>query len=92
MSNVLTGNPWVLDTASATPVSLARVKISGIRWIGATAAGHQVVVTDAGGGRIWSSMASRANYVEAYDPRSERLYTGLAIPTLDSGVLEIEFA
>ena len=89
--STLTGNPWVIDVAGATILTTRRLKITGIRWIGATTAGHRVVITDGEGDRIWSSEASRANYVEAYDPRSERLYTGLAVPTLDSGYVEVEF-
>lgn len=91
MSNVCDGNPWVLDTAGATVLTRARIKVTGVRWVGATTAGHRVVLTDAEGDRIWSSEASGANYVEAYDPRGERLYTGLVMPTLDSGIVEVEF-
>ena len=89
--NICDGNPWVLDVPGPTVLTMDRIKVTGVRWVGAIAAGHRVVLTDADGDRIWSSEASGANYVEAYDPRSERLYTGLVMPTLDSGILEVEF-
>ena len=36
MANDLTGNPLVIDTASATPIMTDDVYLDAIRWVGAT--------------------------------------------------------
>ena len=87
MANVA-GNPFKVDTASATAFLTTQVKVRGIRWVGATTAGHTVVLTDAAGVEKWASVANAANYVESDTPSFSCL--GLAAPTLASGILYIE--
>lgn len=86
---VLTGNPWVVSGPGT--LTTARTRVVAVRWIGATTAGHRVVITDARGKRVWSSVADTAHHTEA-DSLDGRLYTGVTVATLDSGVLEIEVA
>ena len=89
MANSLTGPVWTVDTAAT--LTTGRVKLAGVRWVGATAAQHVAVITDGAGRRVWSSEASGSSYVEADDRMASALVTGLIVTTLDSGVLELEF-
>lgn len=86
-----TTNTWVIDTAGAGVVEPRTVRIQSIRWIGATTAGHQAIVTDTADGRIWSSVAGGANNVESEYFGGEQWYRGFKVPTLESGTLEIVF-
>ncbi len=94
MGNDLTKNPWLVDTAASTVLSADALRIRGVRWVGATTAGHAATITDKNARIVWTSVATGANYVE-----SDMINTGdrgwdwdgLAVPTLASGKLYIEF-
>jgi hypothetical protein len=88
MSNVLSGNPWIVDTVS-TSLTTNDVYIARLRWVGATTAGHTVTVQDGASNHIWGSVASASNNVE--DAPIHRIYSGLQVPTLGSGTLYITF-
>lgn len=88
MANNLTGPVWTVDTAAT--LTTARVRLAGIRWVGATAAQHVVLITDLAGRRVWSSEASGSSYVEADDRSHAGIVKGLIVVTIDSGVLELE--
>jgi hypothetical protein len=55
-------NPWVLDTASGTAVQTGNIKVSCIRWVGATTAGHQAILTDNAGKVVWEEVAAGSNF------------------------------
>jgi len=88
MANTLIGKVWNIDTAGASPLTSARIRLWGVRWTGATTAGHEAIVHDKHGNIIWRSVANAANYVEADGPN--RVYEGLIVPTLGSGTLDLE--
>ena len=99
MANDLTGNPWVVDTASATPITTDDVFLDTIRWVGATTAGHQAIVKDNKGtpDTIYEGLASGANFIDERSFGAEyagprRVVGGLAVTTLSSGKLYIYFA
>lgn len=97
MANSLTGNPWICDTASATPITRLQVRIAKLRWIGtaATAAGDRCIVKDARATPriIWESIATGANFTTDSDAfGSEGNFNGLAVTTLGSGLLYIYYA
>jgi hypothetical protein len=93
MANLTGDRPvWFIDTASATAIEPATkvVKIKGVHWVGATTAGHQVIVTDGQGRRVWASKAfNTPNPPEADTPSIPHMW-GLIVPTLDSGELYLE--
>lgn len=92
MANSATGNPWVLDTADCnTLLTSARVKIVGVRWVGATAAAHYAELQDTHCNTIWRAVSGGSSYVEADSVNSNRLYTGLKVASLGSGKLYVEF-
>lgn len=65
-----------------------RLKITGIRWVGATTATHQAIITNSDGRVIWESVCNAANFVD----ESNILFwlrDGLLIDTLDSGTLYV---
>lgn len=92
MANQTSGNPWVLDTANCNvTLTNARVKITGIRWVGATVAAARATLTDGSCHTIWTSLAGGSSYVEADHLQTNRLYTGLVLTILHSGTLYVEF-
>lgn len=82
-------NTWLIDTAAGTVIDARLLRILSIKWIGATTVGHQAIVTDSAGGRVWSDVANAANYVSASYEGGKQHVLGLIVPTLGSGVLEI---
>jgi hypothetical protein len=95
MANVFhpTSNTWVIDTPSANVIDARRLRIHTIKWRGGTTPDHEAIVTDAAGGHVWGDIAAGANYVSAsYEEGKTRWISGLKVPTLGSGVLEIVLA
>lgn len=91
MANDLTKQPWMVDTAAGTVLTTERLKVKGVRWVGATTAGHQAVITDRNSRTVWESVAAGANHVESDLIESEDPgWDGLRVPTLGSGRLYIE--
>ena len=93
MANDLTGNPLKIDTADPGAIITTDIKISKIRWVGATTAGHQAVVHDQNSNLFWESICPGDNYVEESDftttNQNKRTIHGLIVPTLGSGKLYI---
>lgn len=93
MANAFQSDLWIIDTAAPDLLTTTQVRIRGIRWVGATIAGHQAVIKDGAGLVKWESVAAGANNVESdqqwADPRGMNI-VGLAVPTLGSGKLYIE--
>lgn len=91
MSNVLTGNPLVLDTANTTDILLAkRVEIVKIRWVSELgSSGDNVVIKDSDSVTRWESVCDGANYVESesWHPDYPFIVYGLILHTLGSGTL-----
>lgn len=66
MANVLTKNPWEIDTVTSFSLCTdLRVRIKHIRWVGATTAGHLCELVDVDSNIIWRGQASGANYTES---------------------------
>jgi hypothetical protein len=72
LANQYKGHRFILDTAGATllrqtlaPGESINLRIKGIRWVGATTAGHACVIQDEDGVVYWESLATGANYVES---------------------------
>lgn len=92
MSNVVTGNPLVVDTTSASTLIASRVlEPTVVRWVGATTAGHTCILADAAGNVKWSSVATAANFLDQTYFPPEFTMAGL-IPAVGSGVCYIYHA
>jgi hypothetical protein len=93
MSNNITGNPIIVDTAASTVVTNYAFTAWMIRWVGGTTAGHTISVQDKNGNVKYASEASGANYVEEshlISPKNESLlFDGLKVPTIGSGTIYI---
>lgn len=93
MSNDVTGNPLVIDTASATAITAYSFTAWAIRWVNGTTAGHTISVQDRHGKVKYATVAAAANYVEEshlVSPKNESLlFDGLLVPTLASGTIYI---
>lgn len=85
MANVLTANPWVVDTASATAVFSSEIKVRHMEFVAYAAATDKVIVTDKNGILVWQGDGNA-------DLESERSgnigwVNGLIVSTLTSGKL-----
>lgn len=87
MANDLSGPVWIIDTAGT--ITTAHVHIQHIRWVKATTAGHQCIITNANDKEVWADVASGVNYVSA-DRIELSLQGGFKVPTLESGKLYIK--
>lgn len=88
MANDLTSIPWIIDTAAATILTNDRIRVKAVHWVGATAAGHQVIVQNNVGRELFRADAFGANNVDRLLIEDDwRL--GFKVPTLDSGKLYI---
>ena len=72
MANIFKEKRFILDTAGTTllkgtlaPGESRDLRIKGIRWVGATTAGHACVIQDEDSVVYWESLASGANYIES---------------------------
>lgn len=83
-------NPWVLDTASPTPVTREYLRVASIRWTGASSAAHSVVLKDTDGNVLWEATSTAADYTEESTPSLNLpagQWKGLVVDTLGSGKL-----
>lgn len=87
MANSTSGPLWILDT-TGTIVASAQVRVRSWKWLGATTAGHQLIVKD-GAGRIrFKSLANGQNFIDADAPNM--VMNGFVLDTMGSGELNIE--
>ncbi len=91
MSNDITVNPIVIDTAAAGTITTNTFKIYKIRWVSTSStAGDNAEVQNAAGTVKWEGLSDTAtNYVDesTFDP--PLIMAGLIVPTLDDGTLYI---
>lgn len=87
-----TGTGVIHITSSTDVLSTANVYVlSSLRWVGATAATHQCIVTDGAGNVIFSSIANGANYVDGW-VFDNKWIAGLAFTTMASGAVDLYLA
>jgi len=90
MANITNQNPFIIDTPGAAVIFAQPIRVRGIRWVGATTAGHLISVTDSNDVEKWASEAAGVNHTEADTIKEETLWKGLKVPTMQSGKLYIE--
>ena len=81
-------DPIILEVPSTTILFNSRLYIKEIKWVGATTAGHTVVLQNKNGRTLWASEAAGANFVDSF--LYEGWVEGLSIPTLASGKVYIQ--
>lgn len=98
MANVVTRKILILDTPGASTILASGqiLQVLKLRWVGATAAGHAISITDANDNVMWASVSGGANYVEIDTFTTNResddqcfRWNGLKLPTMASGTLYI---
>jgi outer membrane protein assembly factor BamB len=86
MANDTSRNPWALDTAAV--ITTQNVRVHSLRWVSAAAvAGHTISIEDNNGEKIWESVATGGNYVEAHDIDARCM--GFELAQISSGVLYV---
>lgn len=88
MSNDLTGNPWKVDTASATAIWTGMVWVSKFVWDEPSTVGHELTITDKDSHQIWHENAIAAGDGIHYE-REGGVFHGLIVSTIASGTLYI---
>ena len=91
MANDLLSNPWLIDTASPVPITRSKIRPATLRWVGATTAGHEVIIKDNDDRIVYHTVAAGSNNVE----ESQMVgighqgvdWNGMTVTTLDSGTL-----
>ena len=73
-------------TAAADAIT-GRFKIVGVRWVGATTAGHTAVIKDVDGNIVWASIADAANFET--ETLLDQWRDGITLDTLGSGIIYI---
>jgi hypothetical protein len=84
MANVTTGNPWQIDTASATALTTDRKRIRQVHW---RSGSGTVELQDGSGNYVWGEEWPDAS---AQFPIGMQV-TGITVSTLTSGTLYIYF-
>ena len=69
------------------PPTTEKLLIKYIRWVGATTAGHSLVVNDTNGDMIFESVADGANFIDVH-PIFE-IIDGVVVATMQSGTLYV---
>lgn len=90
MANAVSGNPLVIDTATATALLTVRFEALAVRWASASTA-DTVDVQDQNGNTKWASVGGGANNVEEshWEADYPLIFNGLKVPTLDAGTVYI---
>lgn len=77
----------IAKMTAALDAITSKVRISWLRWVGATTAGHALSVTDTAGNVIWESEADGANFIDMFPVY--KIVTGVKAATMDSGTLYV---
>lgn len=89
MANVFYGDRWVIDTPSATPITLQSIFVKSIRWTGKGVINGEAKVTDNTNQTRWHKYAPTADF--ALDSGIENwYYEGFTVPVLTGGELIID--
>lgn len=96
MANDAKRKVMILDTVGTVLASGQVIQVLKIRWVGASAGGHAVSLTDINDNVMWETVAGGANYVEIDTFTTDResddqcfRWNGLKLATLGSGKLYI---
>lgn len=89
MPNLFQEHVWVIDTASATPITTDYVRLSIVRWV-VTAAGvatDNVQIADSDGNVIWEAVNTGGTAQFDEESGAPFICRGLTVPVLDRGKL-----
>ena len=84
------GNPWIIRKGSPAALTAGRLEPMLVRWVGPRITGDQVQILNAAGNVVWASSA-RQGLPEADDSMRGETWTGVTIPTMDSGTLYLTY-
>lgn len=88
MANDATKTPLILDSTGAVFAAGIITRALSVRWVGATTAGHKLILKNAAGRIVFEEEANAANYVA--EGRPENVWNGLTVDTIGSGKVYIE--
>jgi hypothetical protein len=89
-ANDLARSPMMIDTAMTTSVLNTGVRITNMRWVNVTTAGHKLILNDSTGRKIFEATCpSGASEYELPLPLSSA--RGLIVTRIDSGLLYVSY-
>ena len=89
-ANDVQRSPWLIDTATTTPIVTGQIRISSLRWVGVTTAGHKLILVDRNGRKLFETTAP-AGGSEYELPLPVTSNTGVSVQQIDSGLLYVGF-
>ncbi len=87
MANDVGGNPFIIDTATATAIYTDRFTLLAVQWTSASTA-NVCSLQDAVTGKVkWEAVSNNTNDTKnmAFPSTLDLIFNGLKVPTLDSG-------
>lgn len=92
MANVLTTNPWKLDTTGA--ITTDRVRVKRILWNNPTDATHTLIIKDKNGNVVYSRNATAVGVddvdVEVAECAGQE-WNGITLDTIGSGAVYLTY-
>ena len=92
MANTTTGNPWLIDTVTATAIVTAGTffQLYALQWTSSSLA-DSLSVQEADGTVKYVGKGDVANYSErmSWPSNAPVVFNGLKVPTLDTGILRL---
>ena len=89
-ANDIGRSPLLIDTPTTAPIFSTGVKITSIRWVNVTTAGHKLILVDSTGRRLFETTAP-AGASEYELPLPLSTTKGLSVLQIDSGTAYISF-
>ena len=86
MANSTAGNPFIIDTATATAIYTDRFQLLAIQWVSGSVA-DVCTVQDAAGTTKWEVIQPVTNTPQgmAFPDELELTFNGLKVPTMNTG-------
>jgi len=86
MANVVTGNPFIIDTATATAIYTDRFQLLAIQWVSGSIA-DVCSVQDGAGVVKWEVIQDVTNKTQplSFPDELELTFNGLKVPTMNTG-------
>lgn len=92
MANVLTINPWKLDSTGV--VTTERVRVARVAWINPTDAAHTLILHDKNGNIVYSRNATAAGADDVEHDVAAcagQEWNGLTVNTIGSGIAYVTY-
>jgi len=84
-----TNNGYLVKCTAASDEVTGQFRVTTVRWVGGTTAGHTCEITDSDDKVVFSSTADGANFIDIHP--LFRQMNGIKVATLDSGTIYLYY-